>query len=643
MIGYDEYREAGNLLSLLYESRLMLPRFNDCGDIFTQALSQGEQVLNAVLPALLGEYAALAIWAHDRRQSGLYALCFDEAREVQRKPYDLLARLEPQAWETDEAPLAPELLLGLTDAEKTRVRRLYHRLLCIQPMRLLLERLSRLEEALALPPGQREAEIAQCICEEGFCDPIPMFMERRSGQRLDLRDNDFTILDRLMDNWDRPLRQEPDFRLPAEIFQYTTCGRKLMTAAIAHKAASGSRQYRAIPGGHIALGVYDGSRKPDAFFKAVTTKPGGREKRLLHVLGYAGTRLVRLTGTAVKCFVNAPQAEDFRAADDGGQNLLPRLSDDVLIRLEAKKTYLREFIREELKGDDQRHRAIGELRRLVEAVFAAGTLPEKVSGEIGAKANSGPNQGARLAGMLLAHHVGEGLRCLPCPGGKPPAPLLALMDALRDDPEACKAFWKDMRQKHAGKVRLDVRYVGEGNDRALWVLCIPGKPCKPQEQWLSAAAAAAKQRALDGLSEPPFSCAELRSIMREGLLRFLYFRNSVGTGNAAFGLSTSPRIRPRDIYFHLLCLWCALQLNDGKITQLTADYENPENSQFETRNGPRTFVELFEGADTQACTEHLTPGRLRGFLQQTVAKELRIGPVSDDAFTIAVSPCSTEG
>lgn len=644
MIGYNEQQEALNLLELLRDSRRLLLLFNADNQQIAQAMGIGLLHPQALRQALLQWYGALAGEVQQRRVSGKYALCFSDASQVQRKPYDLLARLEPQAWELEEAELDEALLQGLSADEKTRARRLYHRLLCIQPLRMLLERLMPLVLLMEKGAAGWEEKALQIIGSERFRAPIPLTMERASGQRLDLRDNDFTILDRLMDNWDQPLAGKLDFLMPAEAFSYTACARSLMTAAIVSRMdmpdAQGRQQYQAFPGGHIALGVYDGQNRPDRFFRAVQKAQGKSGKRLLRVHGYARTQLVQLSDAAAGCFGDAA-ADAFRSCDDGGQNLLLRLNQEVENRLQRRSEQcLKAFVREAPVTDEQRASAMDELRRIVLSCFAAEKLPAALSDEITPMKKDSGKLWQRLVRALLAYQVGLGIQRLPCPRGAAPLPLLALVEKLRREPEAGGQLWKRMEEMAGMGVRLDARYVGKDDARVLFVLCEETVRWEPHAAWLEEAAEAADSpEALRALRQPPFDGASLRQIILEGLQRFLHFRSNVGTGkSSAFSLKTSKRVRPKDIYFRLFCLWCVLVCGDGQDVQLVEDRNDPEKTCLLTRKGAFGFVDLFAETDTEAGGTQLTPARLHAFLQQIARRTLKIRQTADEVFQITVRP-----
>lgn len=642
MIGYNEYQEAMNLLALLLESRQKLAMFNATDEDIARAMDADVRDAQAMRTVRAAWYGDLAAWAREKRLSGGYALCFTDETQVQRKPYDLLARLDPTDEETQEASLPPALLRGLTTQEAQRASRLYHRLLCIQPMRVLLARLHALDAALEKEGEKRIDEICKEVEKPAFRRIIPAYMERRSGYRLDLADNNFTILDRLMDNWDRPLRHEEAFSLPQAAMAHTSSAETLLTAAIVRKvggeAAPGARaQYRAIPGGHTALGVY-GDKGPAAFFDAVVSNQARSEHKLMRVQGYAGTQLVQLTDEAARCFSLAEdgQAEAFAAQDDGGRHLLDAVAGALENRRQLQgEACLELFIKDQAMNDDQRLSALEELRRIVTEFFREPRLPKKINGEIRQVKNSSANLSQRIVCLIIAHLARGGMLKLPCPQGNPPQELMALIDRMRDDPAACAAFVADVNGMEAAQTRLDMRYAGKGDKRTLYALRGQEAGWEVPVQWL-AGVAALPPDALPDADEPPFDADALMAIVLEGLRRFLYFGRQVGTGeSAAFSLKVeSQGARPKDIFFRLLCLWCVKACNGGETVRLTADEKNPENSVFTMRKGDRSFVGMFARTDTEADAVQLTPARLRTFLQQTVASNLTIRSEKDGSFTI---------
>ena len=94
MIGYNEYQEAMNLLALLLESRQKLAMFNASDEDIARAMETDVRDAQAMRTVRAAWYGDLAVWAREKRLSGMYALCFTDETQVQRKPYDLLARLQ---------------------------------------------------------------------------------------------------------------------------------------------------------------------------------------------------------------------------------------------------------------------------------------------------------------------------------------------------------------------------------------------------------------------------------------------------------------------------------------------------------------------------------------------------------------------
>ncbi len=646
MIGYNEYQEAEHLLCLLLASREKLKAFNLTDEEIT---ARGSDVISW--------YAELARWAMEARDSGRYALCFQSADQVQRKPYDLLARLPLKPEETEAAPLQDDLLTGLPDAEKTKAKRLYHRLLCIQPMRMLLSRLLQLEAALKRRGAAQQEELIRLIARHGFRDTIPLTQERRSRQSLDLRDNDFTILDRLMDNWDKPLRREEWFVVPQTLIHSSACAQSLMTAAILRRhqdAGAEKTPYQTIPGGHTSLGVYHAGA-PEQFFRAVIRDQErcARPRRLMRIRGYAGMQLLQLTDETVRNFrrggnaAELLQEEAFCARDDGGRGIFNQLamqveecsalSDAMCLELFQKGRYLPE---------EERLRALAELRRGVQQVFAQQKLPGGVAGEMKRVVNRSGNLAHRAVGLLLAHAVGDReLACLPCPNGQPPQNLLDSLTELEKSESACKRFIDDVNGMEEQETKLDLRFTAD-EPRRLWALRSAEAQMALQTQWLAEAADAMAEDRLAELSAPPFSCVELEDVCRAGLHHFLLLGRSVGTGAGpgGFTLAVSQRgARPKDVYFRLLCIWCVLTCNGGQDVFLVPDENSPEKISFRTGKASIPFVDVFAGTDTGIRAAQLTPVGLRGFLQQTVGSRLKIVDAGDGRFRVSVSRARPRG
>lgn len=625
MIGYNERQEAENLLALLLESREKLARFN-------AACAAPTEDEASRLRALTGSFLPLAAWAEAAQQSGRYALCFSPADKVQRAPYDLLARLPLTEAETGALEGHDELFAGLDEAETQRMRRLYHRLLCIQPLRTLLERLLSLA-ALA----HKKYDAARLLREQlkltgsaAWRAEIPLYQERRSGTSLQLQDHDFTIIDRLIDNRGKTLREDRGFALPVALMERTACPETLMTAAIAHRTGAGrDRQpYHAIPGGHTALGVYGGGT-PETFFDEAAKDQQRRRNPVLRMRSYGRMRLVQVDEAAAaqlsktrydaaKAALPMEQRKLFGAEDDGGRRILPQLEGELRLRYAlSDEDCMSSFFKGEEQLEIQRVKAMRGLRAMAEQFFAEAELPQNFNNDDPALfINVGKKKLCqRAVRMLIAHAAGGRMLREPCGNGQLPQSLHQLLDALEETPERRSTFLQDVRSMGGYATKLNVRYdaLGDGT-RCMLAVRSPAMDVSPLEAWLREDAATA----------PDFTMQQLSAMCLYGLLRFLYYGQEVGTGAKAGGfslaVSTGARRAP-DVYFQLLCLWCAVQLGGGTAL-LQPDQEHPENSLFVVRNRAVRFVDLLAGADTQPC--RFTPETMAAFVRRLGGIRLRI-------------------
>lgn len=270
MLGFNEYQEALNLWELLQASKGWVEEFNSVPETARTSPGGEKWTEDEAADRELALYLRLALQMEQRRLSGRYALRFAAADEAQRHPYELLSRLNVQDGETEAYAFTPEqlpLLEGLSDDEQQRLGVIYLRLMHIRPMRILFERLSQLAHAVRQElkgetPAQKRSRLLRVTQAQPWRRKIAPRMEGGSvrGPSLDVVDNGFSILDRIMDNWDRPLRRDSCVALPDTLLKETDSPELLLTTAMMHRVHTGEEKprgmsFHAIPGGHMALGV----------------------------------------------------------------------------------------------------------------------------------------------------------------------------------------------------------------------------------------------------------------------------------------------------------------------------------------------------------------------------------------------------
>lgn len=297
MIAFNERLEAANLLRLLKESRSRLAAFDADDGQIARAAGVAPSDRSAMERALLEWYLSLALWEETHRLSGRCSLVFSRTDRIQRAPYDLLACYPLTKEEQERADVPRSLFAGLSAREQDRKLRLYHRLMCIQPMRRLLERLYALAKLVRESGGDRE-QLLKMVTDPRWRSAISPLEERRSGQSLSVRDNDFTILDRLIANHGRMLRRNRVVRLPRRLLKHAAAPESLLLAAIAggldrSRERHTCTQYRAIPGGHVRLDVYRSGTMED-FVKKAREDQEDRPDKLVYIRPYAGYQLIQL-------------------------------------------------------------------------------------------------------------------------------------------------------------------------------------------------------------------------------------------------------------------------------------------------------------------------------------------------------------
>lgn len=680
MIGFNQKQEAMRLWEILWESRAMIADFNCTDDQIAAACGEAAAKKDQVLRW----YAALAFRVSRWALSGRYALCFHKADKVQRQPYDLLACLEVQpqeqaafdeamrGWqepETDAAApeptlaaggfrvLRPEYLAGLPEHHWPRARILYDRLLRIQPMRMLLARLMPLAEVLedtAAPADRQELQLSvrvrkavkEIVGAKGFRSPIPAWQERRSGAALDLQGNNFTILDRLMDNWDRKLDDNEQFVLPVATIQTARHMPSLLTAAIVHRLSanrsSGSRpQYVAIPGGHTLLGIYDKTDRsaPEKFFRNVTQTQTIRPRRLMRVRPYAGVQLLQVSDDMRTLMEKTPYCESdvgrpvaerpnvFCAKDEGGREVARLLEAEVREReLLDGKACLKAFVKDDPVSDAQMLRVITELRGVSEEFFRQKKVPEKAVSEIGSVTNASGNIRWKAMGRLMAYAARERMLFLPCPDQSVPPEITELLRALEEDGAQRAGFLAFASSLAQQPVKLNMRFDGAARDRVLCVLCTPESRFVRLIAWLEEADACQREGRLPQLREPDFTASELSEFSMYGLWKFIYSGTGMTRGVKPFSLKAEKAVTAQDVCFRLVCLWFRmLRCSADESLQICYCRSEPEQAAFRAETGAVRFADVLARSRQGDCVpDKLTPDRLRQLVAGLQSEQLEI-------------------
>lgn len=681
MIGYNEKQEALKLWSLLQSSQLMLKEFNASPAEIASACgvedAADEEALQA---ARVRWYAWLALRVRAWRRSGEYALCFAYAQKAQRQPYDLLARLEVQDVEREAyEQIVPKLsrkeggalsageakalqgttqkdeptfevdgfrvlrmvyLQGLTAQEDIgRARILYDRLLRILPMRELMERLSSLLKALeSVAPLDENAKakdvwlekdvmsVLDKLVTDSFCRSIAPTQERASGAALNVDGNDFTILDRLMDNWDKSLSDDGEFTLPMDAVRRVGFMPSLLTAGIVRKVAranaaaaeakqSSARQFVAIPGGHTMLGVYDNADRsaPEKFFEVVSKDQALKGKRLMRIKPYMGLQLMQLDDETEKLMSREGGADEtFRAEDQGGRQVAEKLSCQVA---EAKELESSECFKMLINGkpmDDEKLKvALRELREAVRDFFRLTEIPEKCKGPITTYGWTKISR-YKAVSQLLAFGVGDSLLQMGCPAGETPHEVIVLLDELDTDQTRREEYAAFIRSLKDWSVHLYIRYYEQYLYREYRSIAYPESRYAMLKAWLERAAKAKKAGDMNKLAEPTFTARQLREYCWHGMKRFLYS----GTSVQSFSLKPKKNVFEIDIFFQLACMWFRNQhLEDLEDLWFVGIENSPEESYFLVRNKKTRFVDILAETDEAAQSAgKLTPMLLRKLL-----------------------------
>lgn len=700
MLGYNERQEAENLLTLLRRAGDMLPAFNAQDRQIASILGISPMDGVALADGLLTWYLNLALWEERERRSGCYSLCFSSPREAQTHPYNLLSRLELKEWETQEADVSEALFTGLNESERREKRRLYLRLLRVEPMRLLLARLYELARVARTCAGRPDAEIRQALLEK-ICDsrwraPIPSTLEREKGVSLVLNDNEFTILDRMIDNHRRPLREDALVSVPGWLLENTISAPALLTAAIAcgtdeDPQKRGCVQYRALPGGHTALGLYGEGALDNLFRSACRDQTARQGKRILHVRHYNRFQLVQLTRQAAEGMAEdhvrgvcrcmplplAQPEKDWQGAlqkllalespavqmaewtktadgravlrvqDNGGNGAYRALLAAVDQRKEAAELAERAkqnvsnsahiltdallaFFRGREMTQEQRVQAMENLHAMIADVFAARKIPAKLSSEQARGiSNSSSSWELRALRLLLSWFSFERLRTLQCELGSIPLELEACLLRLRDDENFCADF-----RRYCCDAELENRciYVYA---RYSPVVTPRGRGHELLMTALPTPGGSLLRRWLEsnGTEEPTFTGDEFARLCSQGLMRHLYRQWNVGKDDeAAFRLVPGTAMtQAPDKCFHLACL-CFLLRRGICNAEMEKNREKPEDSCLLAGNERVSFVDIIEGMSGFAPSEWLALSER--------AREVRLQIMKGSRDDVSIAACA---
>lgn len=695
MIGYNERQEALNLWSLLQESQQLLQKFNESTEEIAKACDVADMKdAEAVQAARVKWYVSLSLRMRALRRSGQYAMPFLHADKAQRHFYDLLARLEvqdveleaydrtlPKLSEAERGPLSEEernalqaqasaeaepvpeeseeptfevdgfrvlrmaCLEGLMDPKDVRrARILYDRLLRIQPMRELMGRLSSLLKAMkqAAPTDDhmdpkevwldaKTMENLNKVVTDSFCKPIACVQDRKSGASLNLDGNNFTILDRLMDNWDKPLAEEAEFRLPIDAIRKAGSVPSLLTAGIVRKVAataagegapaSKARQYVPIPGGHTMLGIYDSTERdsPEKFFQTVAQHQALPEKRLMRISPYMGVRLIQLDDeTETQMARMAENADTFCAEDLGGRQVAEKLQIQVdkEAKLNARECFGR-LVKGELLDDDKAKAAIAELRIAVEDFFRLEKIPNDIKGDIRVYGDTKHSRHKAVC-QLLAFFARGTLKLMGCPAGRVPREIEEKLDDLASNDQERREYQAFIRSLIDWPMQMYIKFEEAYRYREYKVIAHPECRFSQLKAWLARAAKAKKDGTMDKLVEPGFSVSQLKEYCQYGLNRFLY----AGSSTSFFALEPERTVSETDIFFRMACMWFRNHHKEkGQDIWFVAIGNSPEKSYFLVRNEKFTFVDMF--AETDEADQ------LAGKLTPKLLRELLVGANSD--------------
>jgi len=662
VLGYNERQEAENLLTLLQRAGDMLPAFNAQDGQIASVMGISVQDDAALADALLTWYLNLALWEERERCSGCYSLCFPSEKEAQAHPYNLLARLPLTESEGQAADVPDALFTGLNASERQAKKRLYFRLLRVEPMRRLLARLYGLARTARDCAGRKDTEIRQLLLKKiedpRWRSPIPLLMERDKGVSLDLVDNEFTILDRMIDNHNRPLREETAVSVPGWMMESTNSAPALLTAAIAYRTDAdpekrGCVQYRALPGGHTALGLYGEGTLDNLFRNACRDQSSRQGKRIFHVRHYSRFRLVQLTQQARTGLAGAEGTEKFscalpdmappeadwrdalekllalevasaqaaawtqlpdgravlRVPDNGGNGAYRALKAAIIRRDTAAETEkkarrnvshsaygLTEALLNFFRGRDitpeQRMQAMENLHAVIAAIFAVRKIPAKLSSEqVHGISNSSGSWELRALRLLLSWFSLEKLRVLRCELGQVPPALEVCLCRLRNDVDACESF-----RRYCCDVELERKciYVYA---RYTPVVTPQGRGHELLINALPILGDMPLRQWLESNGEeaPAFAGAEFARSCHYGLIRHLYRQWNVGKDDEApFRLVPGTAMtQVPDKCFHLACAAFLLQRVIPK-ARLEKNFEDPANSCLCAGNERVPFVEVIE-------------------------------------------------
>lgn len=654
MLGFNEYQEALNLWELLEASKEWVEEFNHVPETARTSPKGEAWTEDEAADQELTLYLKLALRMEQRRLSGRYALRFAAADEAQRHPYELLSRLDVQEGETTAHAFTPEqqcLLAGLTPEQRLRLGVLYHRLMYVKPMRILFERLSQLahgvRQQLRGESGvQRRSRLLRIIQSPQWRRKIDSRMEGGSvrGPSLDVVDNGFSILDRIMDNWDRPLKKEGCVVLPDALMKETDCPELLLTTAMMHRMKPEEKQRRgmsfhAIPGGHTALGVYS-QESLGTFSKRVRTActRGDGKRPMAAVRSYARYMLVSLSDEACRALTEARtaagkeawaaianpfdavekdsgaswqcvaeelcalQAADAPAAwredgwcsipDEGGASLCRAVS--AAMQQEDPQQISHEDVRNFFRGVQQSReeqlRAVRSLRLAISGLMDGASLEPQCSpkrldtiSNVGKKGKSWQTKALLLLLAYLQDQQGCADRWQSVACDVPMNGVPQAVETLLQQMERSPEICRSFAAFH-GAVARDEKPL------CCMLRCDVQGDHLRLSGWLGAMPemdAMESWMKADGQQEPAFTPEELKRCARQGLIRFLVRRKGFGTNESeskpfSFEISRCSRV---DRVWQLTCLYVLTRCAPTLAAELRWQEDEALESRFHVAGG----------------------------------------------------------
>lgn len=597
MRGHHELLEAENLFELLERSRNMRVRFNASDEEILQRLNIPSDAKKARRDdACLGWYLSLALEMEACRLSGRYALCFSDAKRARRHPYDLMARLPLRPHETVAADVPACFLTGLDEAEALEVRCKYTRMLYIQPMRELFERLSELAAAVRAKkatPKEIRRNALEIIRGKNWRKPLPE-KEEYGRQTLDLADNNFSIIDRLIEMHRVPLRSQEKLLVPKGMLRRSDSAAVHIAAAVASSPLRGNvlpkdadmTDFAAPAGGHMAMGLYGEGAVSTLFSQVLADqKKRASGSRIIQTRRYCRYQLMRFSvedlrklhdakscgmAAAAAAIAAIPASEptgDWQAVaeqlrsleaaqalpvercdeglyltDNGGNGAYRSLKAYFdAIRMAKQRAaeeetadpddILRKFLADEALGDHGQERAISRLREVLAECFREKLLIDLRNGQtVEAVLKDSDNYRFRVGVLALAYMCCTGGCAMTLSAEELPAEAERFVAQLRDDLSFRKGFRAFSVAPAAGDAQLQL------------YTCIEERR-EPEGQAASVLHAEKvlrrKSEALDGWFAADgtgggFDTAAFTEYCRRGLLRFRFRRKNVALRPAPF-------------------------------------------------------------------------------------------------------------